>query len=978
MDMQHIVGILPVADTSGGENAHMKMCKTTLFPTFFVLISSCICTVLGNQFERISRDVIDECDPLPWKNRIYAYDFDIGSDGLIHAVYSKPMPPNFTNDLIIYASGTAGNMHKTIIDTDGKHPTITAFIVVDRDRNNKVHICYNAGQRLGEEQFVYRSVQDGVISERAVVDVNAYHSRMQLDENGWPVFVREFSEGLRLFIPNSATNWSPVNIDTDGIADARIGDFVYDRERTIYHLLYGDNGCGASYSNSPYHRLWYAVSQKGSGNWNNEMVDDSCTLWENEFWVSLVLDSSGQPCVSMYKFATYNGLHNTGTSLLYSKRVAGIWQSQIIAGAVPGGQYPDHRAGMGVQSVSRGDAVFSFFDDSPDYPIDFAGEYGNIVLRHSMNGSDWDALQQIDGFSAEGYCRTKIFNNNLYLMVLGDFHDTKLYFYAYNLNDVSMLSQTLPVTGDFDGDGQAGCGVYYPPTGAWALQQTTDGLREEHFGYEGTLPVTGDFDGDGKVDVGCYYPPNGGWYLFKSRDGFLSTHFGYGDTVPVVADFDGDGKDDFGCYYPPSGAWDVMKSREGYWHMNFGYGGTYPVTADFDGDGKDDYGCYFPPDGSWYVMKSREGFWHTKFGYGGTLPVTADFDGDGKADFGCYFPPDGSWYVMKSRAGFWHTKFGFGETLPVTDDFDGDGKDDFGCYHPASAMWYLMASREGFSRTQSDLSGVVSREVIKPATAPVTGDFDGDGKDDFGAYYAPSGSWLVEQSRDGDWERNFGYGDTFALTGDYDGDGRLDFGCYYPPSGSWHVMKSREGYWQMNFGYGGTYPVTGDFDGDGKDDYGCYFPPDGSWYVMKSREGFWHVKFGYGGTYPVTADFDGDGKDDFGCYYPPDGSWHVMKSREGYWHVNFGYGGTYPVTGDFDGDGQDDFGCYFPPDGSWYFSRSAAGFLFTKFGHQGTLPAVADFDGDGVDDFGCYDADRGNWYLQTSTDGFRTAQTAIQ
>ena len=679
----------------------MKRFKTTLFPVLSILISSCIYTVSGNQFERISEDVIDECDPLPWENRIYAYDFDVGSDGLIHALYSKPMPPHFTNDLIIYACGTVGNMQKTIIDSDGKHPTITAFIVVDRDRSNKVHICYNAGQRLGEEQFVYRSVQDGVVSERIVVDVNAYHSRMQLDENGWPVFVREFSEGLRFFMPNSATNWRPVNIDTDGIVDARIGDFVYDRERTIYHLLYGDNGCGASYSNSPYHRLWYAVSQKGSDNWNNELVDSSCTLWENEFWVSLVLDKSGMPSIAMYKFNLYNGQHNTGTSLAYWKKVGSAWTNQIIAGVTSSGQNPDHRAGMGVQLASDGDRVFAVFDDSPDHPIDFSGKYGNIVLRYSRDGLSWGNLQQVAGFSAEGYCRVKVFDSKLYIMALGDWHDTKVYFYSYLLNDLSILTNSVPLVGDFDGDGKAGYGIYYPPTGYWQIKRTKEGLWENHFGYDGTEPITGDFDGDDVMDFGCYFPPTGAWYIFKSRDGFWTTNFGYDETDPIQGDFDGDGIDDFGCYFPPSGAWYIYKSHDGFWENHFGYGETQPITGDFDGDGIDDFGCYYPPSGSWYIYKSHDGFWVNSFGYDETLPITGDFDGDGIDDFGCYYPPDGSWYIYKSRGGFWTAQFGYAGTLPVTGDFDGDDLCDFGCFDPNGGYWFMYCSRAGFRTDQS-------------------------------------------------------------------------------------------------------------------------------------------------------------------------------------------------------------------------------------------------------------------------------------
>jgi len=60
------------------------------------------------------------------------------------------------------------------------------------------------------------------------------------------------------------------------------------------------------------------------------------------------------------------------------------------------------------------------------------------------------------------------------------------------------------------------------------------------FGYAGTLPVIGDFDGDGIADYGCYDAAGipgvvapGSWYFMKSRDGFATGDLGHEGTVPV-------------------------------------------------------------------------------------------------------------------------------------------------------------------------------------------------------------------------------------------------------------------------------------------------------------------------------------------------------------------------------------------------------------------------------------------------------------
>jgi myo-inositol-hexaphosphate 3-phosphohydrolase len=89
------------------------------------------------------------------------------------------------------------------------------------------------------------------------------------------------------------------------------------------------------------------------------------------------------------------------------------------------------------------------------------------------------------------------------------------------------------------------------------------------------------------------------------------------------------------------------------------------------------------------------------------------------------------------------------------------------------------------------------------------------------------------------------------VVGDFDGDGKMDYGCYYAPSGNWYLMQSRDGFETATFGYGGTVPVVGDFDGDGKTDYGCYYAPGGNWYLMQSRDGFNTATFGFGGTVPL-------------------------------------------------------------------------------------------------------------------------------
>ena len=82
-------------------------------------------------------------------------------------------------------------------------------------------------------------------------------------------------------------------------------------------------------------------------------------------------------------------------------------------------------------------------------------------------------------------------------------------------------------------------GVEVARPGSWYIMQTTDGFRTETFGYDGTVPLVGDFDGDGSDDYGCYDAAGnygalpGSWYIMQSTDGFVTKTFGYAGTVPV-------------------------------------------------------------------------------------------------------------------------------------------------------------------------------------------------------------------------------------------------------------------------------------------------------------------------------------------------------------------------------------------------------------------------------------------------------------
>ena len=256
---------------------------------------------------------------------------------------------------------------------------------------------------------------------------------------------------------------------------------------------------------------------------------------------------------------------------------------------------------------------------------------------------------------------------------------------------VATNSHTFAARNDFDGDGRSDIGIYDDRTGSWEIHNSA-GWNKFQFGFTGTLPVTGDFDGDGLCDAGVYEYAKGNWYLRKSTEGTVIIQFGYHGTLPVVADFDGDGKSDIATYEASAGRWYFLKSTEGFSEATLA--GPVPVTGDFDGDGRDDFGTYDQASGAWRLQQSANGFAQVQFGFDGTVPAVGDFDGDGIDDLSCHRTPsyvnEAYWYFLNSTEGFkeaakWND-FPV-PTAPVVGDYDGNGVEDWGTYSRSNGRW---------------------------------------------------------------------------------------------------------------------------------------------------------------------------------------------------------------------------------------------------------------------------------------------------
>jgi glycerophosphoryl diester phosphodiesterase len=176
-----------------------------------------------------------------------------------------------------------------------------------------------------------------------------------------------------------------------------------------------------------------------------------------------------------------------------------------------------------------------------------------------------------------------------------------------------------------------------------------------------TVPVLGDFDGDGRGDLLWYGPGGDPDVLWRGRRGgrFAARTLAVrGDYRPLAGDFNGDGARDVVWYQPGPGA-DVV------W---FGHGngrfsarrvqapdGAEPFGGDFDGDGRRDVFWYGPgaaADRLWYGGAGGRFTLAPAAVHGSYRPLVADFGGDGPDDVLWWAPGaagDVLWFGRGSR-----------------------------------------------------------------------------------------------------------------------------------------------------------------------------------------------------------------------------------------------------------------------------------------------------------------------------------------
>ncbi len=273
-------------------------------------------------------------------------------------------------------------------------------------------------------------------------------------------------------------------------------------------------------------------------------------------------------------------------------------------------------------------------------------------------------------------------------------------------------------------------------------------------------------------------------------------------------------------------------------------------------------------------------------------------------------------------------------------------------------------------------------------------DFTGDGRDDVVVFnqgtladvYVAASTGSAFAGTSVKWNEFFSVGGETPLTGDVNGDGRDDVITFTHGSNNsggsadvYVALSTGTGFtggakWHDWFAPGAEIAAVGDVNGDGRDDI-ITFTHDGRgdvYVALSTGSSFgagvkWHEYFSIAGEYPAVADVNGDGRADLITFTqgPATAADVIVALSTGSsfgasqkWHDLFAVGGELPRVGDVNGDGKADivtFTCNADADVYAALSNGSS-FVGTtvKWNHffclGGEFPYLADVNGDGRDD----------------------------
>ncbi|MBT2480363.1 FG-GAP-like repeat-containing protein [Streptomyces sp. ISL-94] len=337
-------------------------------------------------------------------------------------------------------------------------------------------------------------------------------------------------------------------------------------------------------------------------------------------------------------------------------------------------------------------------------------------------------------------------------------------------------------------------------SGGYIRHNHTTGVSVEHKATDRTADkrtdLGGDFNGDGRADIATVYD------------------YGYDTMSLYVAPGSTDGK-----FAAP-----VLAHNSGVW--NWRVSQSQWVAGDFNGDGRDDLAALYGYDD----------------GSNGMFTFLGQADGTFKPLARSAYTGAGNWSAKSSKI--------------FAGDFNGDGRDDVGMMFDhggcSTGTHTFLSQADGTFNLSFPSWRSVAGGWCWNESKHVTGDFNGDGRDDMLAMYG-HGDGSVEMytllgKTDGgfaapfrSWNRspgNWSYDRSKLTSGDYNGDGRADAAILF----------------RYDNGRSAIFTLTGKADGGVNEDFQSWSSPENSWYLENTGN-------------PVSGDSNKDGRDDVAIMY---------------------------------------------------------------------------------------------------------------
>ncbi|MGC9544534.1 FG-GAP-like repeat-containing protein [Streptomyces sp. UG1] len=303
----------------------------------------------------------------------------------------------------------------------------------------------------------------------------------------------------------------------------------------------------------------------------------------------------------------------------------------------------------------------------------------------------------------------------------------------------------------------------------------------------------------------------------------------------------------------------------------------------------------------------------------------------------------------------------------VRNDLNGDGRSDFAVSYDFAdgrdaINHFLTASNGTFQAPHSGWKTTTDTWNASRAKM-LTGDYNGDGLADVAGVYGYSdgsvGIWTWLAKGDGTyatpfrtWKSqpgNWTFSRSTFVSGDFDGDGRDDIAAWYDYAAGhdriWTFRSTEAGGFNAptysltiaegNWNAAVAKLVTGDYNADGRDDIGIFYNYDSGLartytFLATTDGGFKSGVKGWEGatwgsrdrTTVYSGDFNGDGRDDLATWYDysdgtdgvhtwlSDGS-GVLGTHKASTRVaagNLTRSSMKIAAGDYNGDGRDDLG----------------------------------------------------------------------